>query len=159
MRLRVREEWINFWFYWCFPTNRAHALDLYPVCMSRTHFKQSVGELLIPQFLQVKVLNLLSQKSKLKTKTGLAEESNFIIRDTVTRYAAIWVSIAETRRCTRKVKDSSLVESCLEDLKNLKPNHEETSVVIHIYFLALHEVFTLLAYLFFCISIAFRKEK
>ena len=42
---KVREEWIKFWFYWCFPTNRAHALDLYLVFMSRTHFKQSVGEL------------------------------------------------------------------------------------------------------------------
>jgi hypothetical protein len=35
---------------------RAHALDLYPVFMSGTHFEQSVGEL-IPQILQVKVLN------------------------------------------------------------------------------------------------------
>ena len=87
---------MKFWFCWCFPINRAHALDLYHVCMSRTHFKQSVGELLIPQFLQVKVLNLLSQKSKLKTKTGLAEEDNIIIKDTITRYVAIWVSIAET---------------------------------------------------------------
>ena len=66
-----------------------HALDLYLVCMSRTHFKQSTGESLIPQFLQVKVLNLLSQKSKLKTKTGLMEEGNIIIKDTVTRYAVI----------------------------------------------------------------------
>ena len=48
---------IKFWFYCCFPTNRAHALDLYLVFMSRTHFEQSVGES-IPQFLEVKVLNL-----------------------------------------------------------------------------------------------------
>ena len=115
MYLRLEKN--KLWFYWCFPTNRAHALDLYLVCMSRTHFNQSVGELLIPQFLQVKVLNLLSQKSKLKTKTGLTEEGNIIIRDTVTRYAAIWVSIAETGWCTQKVKDSSPAESCPEDLK------------------------------------------
>jgi len=44
-------------------------------------------------------------------------------------------------------------------LKNPNPGHEVTLVVIHIYFLALHELFSLLAYLFFCISIAFRKEK
>jgi len=29
-----------FWFCWCFPTNRAHALDLCLVSMSRTHFSQ-----------------------------------------------------------------------------------------------------------------------
>ena len=150
---------MKFWFCWCFPTNRAHALDIYLVCMSRTHFKQSVGELLISQFLQVKVLNLLSQKSELKTKTGLAEQGNIIISDTVIRYVAIWVSIAETGWCTRKVKDPSPTESCPKDLKNQNPGHEITSVVIYIYFLALHELFSLLAYLFFCISIAFRKEK
>ena len=78
---------------------------------------QSVGELLIPQFLQVKVLNLLSQKSKLKPKTDLVEQGNIIIRDTVIRYAAIWVSITETRWYNRKVKDSSLTKSYPEDLK------------------------------------------
>ena len=87
---------MKFWLCWCFPINRANAVDLYLVCMSRTHFKQSARESLILQFLQVKVLNLLSQKSKLKTKTGLTEEGNIIIRDTVTRYAAIQVSIDET---------------------------------------------------------------
>jgi len=44
-------------------------------------------------------------------------------------------------------------------LKNPNPGRDVTSVVIHIYFLALHEFFSLLAYLFFCISIALRKEK
>jgi len=44
-------------------------------------------------------------------------------------------------------------------LKNQNPGREVTSIVIHIYFLALRELFSLLAYLFFCISIAFRKEK
>jgi hypothetical protein len=37
------EEWIKFLFYWCFSTNKAHAVDLYLVFMSRTHFEQSVG--------------------------------------------------------------------------------------------------------------------
>jgi len=44
-------------------------------------------------------------------------------------------------------------------LKNPNPGHEVTSIIIYIYFLALHELFSLLAFLFFCISIAFRKEK
>ena len=44
-------------------------------------------------------------------------------------------------------------------LKNLNPRREITLVVIHIYFQALHELFFTLAYLLFCISIAFRKEK
>jgi len=41
-------------------------------------------------------------------------------------------------------------------LKNPKPGCEVTSVVIHIYFLVLHELLFTLAYLLFCISIAFR---
>ena len=41
---KVREEQIKFWFCWCFPTNRVHALDLYLVFMSMTHFMQSMGE-------------------------------------------------------------------------------------------------------------------
>jgi hypothetical protein len=53
---KAREEWINFWLCWCFPTNRAHALDLYLVFMSRTHFKQMWGED-NPLNLQVEVLN------------------------------------------------------------------------------------------------------
>ena len=61
MCLRLEKK-IKLWFYWCFPTNRAHALDLYLVFMSRTHFKQSVGEL-IPHILQVKVLNPLDTYS------------------------------------------------------------------------------------------------
>jgi hypothetical protein len=44
------------------------------------------------------------------------------------------------------------------ELKNPNPSSEVTSVVIHIYFLALHELFFTLAYLLFCISIAFRKK-
>ena len=43
-------------------------------------------------------------------------------------------------------------------LKNPNPCCEVTSVVIHIYFLALHKLFFTLAYLLFCISIAFRKK-
>ena len=44
-------------------------------------------------------------------------------------------------------------------LKNLNPHREVTMVVIHIYFLALHKLFVSLAYLLFCIKIAFRKKK
>jgi hypothetical protein len=42
---KVREEWIRFWFYWCFSTNRAHAHNLYLVFASKTHFEQNIGEL------------------------------------------------------------------------------------------------------------------
>ena len=31
------------WFCWCFSTNRAHALDLCLVFVTRTHFEQGVG--------------------------------------------------------------------------------------------------------------------
>jgi hypothetical protein len=41
---KVREEWTKFWFCFCFSTNKAYALDLYLVYISRTHFKSSVGE-------------------------------------------------------------------------------------------------------------------
>ena len=42
-------------------------------------------------------------------------------------------------------------------LKNPNPHHEVTTVVIHIYFVALHKLFVSLAYLLFYIRIAFRK--
>ena len=56
-----------------FPTNRAHALDLYLVFMGRTHFEQRVGES-IPQLLQVKVLNL--QQWCTLNKMSLASTTN-----------------------------------------------------------------------------------
>jgi hypothetical protein len=43
-------------------------------------------------------------------------------------------------------------------VQNPNPRREVTSVVIHIYSLALHKLFFTLAYLLFSISIAFRKE-
>jgi len=46
-----------------------------------------------------------------------------------------------------------------EGLKNPNPGREVISVVIHIYFLVLHELLFTLAYSFFCISIAFRKGR
>ena len=52
-----------------FSTNRAHALDLYFVFMSRTHFKQSVGGVRqFPKFWQVKVLNLPNQNPNSKPR-------------------------------------------------------------------------------------------
>ena len=70
---KVTEEWIKFWLCWCFPTNRAHALDLYLVFMSRTHFKQSVGkDSRLPNF--YKCSEPVKPKSKLKTKMGLAKK-------------------------------------------------------------------------------------
>jgi len=36
---KVREEWTNIWFCWCFSTNRAHALDLCLVFISSTRLK------------------------------------------------------------------------------------------------------------------------
>ena len=44
-------------------------------------------------------------------------------------------------------------------LKNLNPHREVTMVVIHIYFLALHELFFTLAYLLLCIYIVLIKER
>jgi hypothetical protein len=53
---KAREEWINFWFCWCFPTNRAHPLDLYFVLWAE-HTSSKVWRGILPQILQVKVLN------------------------------------------------------------------------------------------------------
>ena len=43
-------------------------------------------------------------------------------------------------------------------LKNPNLGREVTSVVIHIYFLALHELFSLLAYLFFALALHLEKK-
>ena len=81
---KVREEWIKFWLCWCFSTNRAHALDLYLVFMSRTHFKQSVGEdSRLPNF--YKCSEPIKPKSKLKTKMSLVKGGDITIRGTTTR--------------------------------------------------------------------------
>jgi hypothetical protein len=53
---KVREEKIKFWLCLYFSTNRAHALDLYLLSVSITHFEECVGES-IPQILQVEVSN------------------------------------------------------------------------------------------------------
>jgi hypothetical protein len=50
-------------------------------------------------------------------------------------------------------------KSCPKDSKNPNPRLEVTSVVIHIYFLAFHELCFTLAYLLFCILIALEKNK
>jgi hypothetical protein len=69
-----KEEYVKFWFCWCFPTNRAHALDLYLVFMSKTHFKQSVGKLVNSPISTNESSEPVRPKSKLKTKIGLEEE-------------------------------------------------------------------------------------
>ena len=74
----------KFWFCWCFPTNRAHALDLYLVLWVG-HTSSKVWGKSTLQFLQVKVLNLSKQKSKLKTKMGLVEEGGITIRGATSR--------------------------------------------------------------------------
>ena len=53
--------------------------------MSRTHFKQSVGESVDSPISTSKSFEPLNPKSKLKTKTGLAEEGDITIRGIVTR--------------------------------------------------------------------------
>ena len=79
MCLRTERNKKN-WFYWCFPTNRAHALDLYLVFMSRTHFKQGVGKVDSPISTSEG-----SKPVKLRTKTGLAEEGGITIRGATSR--------------------------------------------------------------------------
>ena len=81
---KAREEWIKFWFCWCFSTNRAHALDLYLAFMSRTHFKQSMGEPVDSPYFY-KCSKPIKSKSKLGTKMGLAEEGGITIRGVITR--------------------------------------------------------------------------
>ena len=43
-------------------------------------------------------------------------------------------------------------------LKNLNPGHEATTVVIHIYFLVLHELLFTLAYSFSALALHLEKE-
>ena len=69
-----------FWLCWCFPTNRAHALDLYLVFMSKTHIKPSVGKVDSPISTSEG-----SEPVKLKTKTGLAEEGAITVRGATSR--------------------------------------------------------------------------
>jgi hypothetical protein len=64
-----------------------------------------------------------------------------IIRVTITRGATIKVSILGTDRCTKGINKIG-EKSYSEDLKS-KPSPRVTSVVIHIYFFALHEFFSL----------------
>ena len=75
-----------------FSTNRAHALDLYLVFMSRTHLKQSMGES-VDSLNFYKCSEPIKPKSKLKTKMGLAEEGDNTIRGIITRtllFRAYW---------------------------------------------------------------------
>jgi len=86
----------------------------------------------------------------------MEREGDIITR--CTRGSTIRVSISGTDRCTQEM--SNIGERVMSGgLRNPNPGYEVTSVVIHIYFLALHELFFTLAYLLFCISILFRKEK
>ena len=73
-----------------------------PCLMSRTHFKQSMGELVdSPNF--YKCSELVKPKSKLKTKIGLVEGGDITIKGIITRILllranrSIW-SINFTRR-------------------------------------------------------------
>ena len=158
--------------------------------MSRTHFKQSVGELLIPQFLQVKVLNpwtctLSKMPSAFTTNASLQpvrqakNKDGTIIRSiTALNYQHQWkmnlLCLSQAHRpsmygkrrwhhhqrhrhkmCSHlglhrwdrmmHPKSEELFSSQVlsEGLKNLNPGREVTSVVIHIYFLALYEFFSL----------------
>ena len=63
----VPKEWIKFWFYWFFPTNRAHALDLYLVLWAGDT-SSKVWKKSITQFLQVEVLNLSNQNTNSKLR-------------------------------------------------------------------------------------------
>ena len=67
-----------------FSTNRTDALDLYLVFMSRTHFKQSMGKL-VDSSNFYKCSEPIKPKSKLKTKTGLAEDGDITNRGIITR--------------------------------------------------------------------------
>jgi hypothetical protein len=53
--------------------------------MSRTHFKQSVGELVNSPISTSESSEHVKLKSKLKTKLGLAEEGDITIRCNITR--------------------------------------------------------------------------
>ena len=73
---KAREEWIKFWFCWCFSTNRAHALDLYPILwVGHASSKVWESQLILQVF----------QTYQLKTKIGLAEEGDITIRGVITR--------------------------------------------------------------------------
>ena len=118
----VPMEWIKFWLYFGSvgvfpPTEPVHltsTLSLWAVHTSSKGCRKIVIDSPISTSGSAEPVN---PKSKLKTKTGLAEKGNIVIRDTVTRYAVIWVSITETGWYTRKVKDSSLTLGTLNKMK------------------------------------------
>jgi hypothetical protein len=88
----------------------------------------------------------------------MEREGDIVIRVTITRGATIKVSISKIDRCTQRI--DKIGEKVLSGgLKNPNPRHEVTSVVIHIYFLALQELCFTLAYLLFFICLALEKRK
>jgi hypothetical protein len=60
---------------------------------------------------------IYSAQDKSSDQLGTEIEGDTIIRVTIARGATIKDSIFETRWCTQRMKDFSLVKSCLEDLK------------------------------------------
>ena len=91
--------------------------------------------------MNLRMINLLRQKG-VTTKAGLEEKGGIIIRVTITRRATIKVSISGSDRCTQRINQTGGV--LFRGLKTPNPHREVKSVVIHIYFSKLHDLF------FFC---------
>jgi hypothetical protein len=82
-------------------------------------------------------MNLL-RLSVATEQAGMKRKGDNIIRVTITSGATIKVSIYEIDRCTRGI--NTIGEKLMS---GVNPRREVISVVIHIYFLALHELFLL----------------
>jgi hypothetical protein len=140
---KAREERINFWFYWCFSTNRAHALDLYLVLMSKTHFKQSVREDDPPNSTSgsSKLITMrhirLSLKIDFKTLNKEEEEGGTTIRSATNGGTTTRILILKSKP-RDSISEPPQERALSEGLQNSNPCREVKSVVIHIYFLALH---------------------
>ena len=101
-----------------FSTNRAHALDLYLVFMSRTHFKQTMGELVNSPISTSKSSEPVKPKSKLKIKIGLVEKGDIIIGGVITR-----ILIFRANRRTRSMNFTK--RSPVQRTYNTEPSPKE----------------------------------
>jgi hypothetical protein len=135
---KAREEWINFWFCWCFPTNKAHALDLYLVLMSRTHFKQSVrgddppnstsgsSELVTMRRIR------LSPKISFKTLNKEEEVGGTTIRSATNGGTTTRIFILKSK-LIYSISKPPQERAQFGGLQNPNTCHEVKSIVIHIY--------------------------
>ena len=95
--------------------------------MSRTHFKQSVGESVDSLISTSKSFEPINPKSKLKTKTGLAEEDDITIRGVITRIFVFRTNRGINELHTEKSNSKDLQHRTLTERASLGEKHLRVS--------------------------------